>query len=60
VTPIRSRYNRGRGPAYVGERLALLGVPGLLLVGNPFTHEVTVLQGTVVATNHPQVLTSAD
>jgi S1-C subfamily serine protease len=47
-------------PAYVGEPLALLGIPALPLLGNPFTPQVTVVQGIVVATNHPQVLTSAD
>jgi S1-C subfamily serine protease len=47
-------------PAYVGERLGLLGAPVLGVLGNPFTPQVTVLQGTVVATNRRQVLTSAD
>lgn len=47
-------------PAHVGEPLALLGIPAHPLFGSPFTLQVTVAQGTVVATNHPQVLTSAD
>ena len=48
-------------PAYLGEPLALLGIPALgPALGDPFTLQVTVVQGTVVATNHPQVLTSDD
>jgi S1-C subfamily serine protease len=47
-------------PAYLGEPLALVGIPAVPLLGNPFTPQVTVLQGTVVATNHPQVLTRAE
>ena len=47
-------------PAYVGEPLALLGVPALPLLGNPFTLQVTVVPGNVVATNHTQQLTSAE
>jgi S1-C subfamily serine protease len=47
-------------PAYVGEPLALLGIPALPLLGDPFTPQVTVVRGTVVATNHPQVLTRAE
>ncbi len=47
-------------PPYVGEHVALLGIPGLSGFGNPFTPQVTVAQGTVVATEHRQVLTSAD
>jgi S1-C subfamily serine protease len=48
-------------PAYVGEPLALLGIPaGGALFGSPFTLQVTVVQGTVVATRHPQVMTFAD
>jgi S1-C subfamily serine protease len=46
--------------AYVGEHLALLGIPALSSLGEPFTPQVTVVQGTVVATGHRQVLTSAD
>jgi S1-C subfamily serine protease len=47
-------------PAYVGESLALVGIPALgPALGDPFTHQVTVVQGTVVATNHLQVLTLA-
>jgi S1-C subfamily serine protease len=47
-------------PAYVGEPLALLGIPALPLLGNPFTPQVTVVHGTVVATNRTHVLTSAE
>jgi S1-C subfamily serine protease len=47
-------------PVYIGEALALLGIPARPALGNPFTHQVTVVQGTVVATNHTQVLTSPD
>jgi len=47
-------------PAYVGEPLALLGISALgPALGDLFTLPVTVVQGTVVATNHPQQLTSA-
>jgi S1-C subfamily serine protease len=61
--------NRGPGPkplqpesrpAYIGEPLALLGIPARPLLGSPFTLEVTVVPGTVVAVNHSQVLTSPD
>jgi S1-C subfamily serine protease len=47
-------------PAYVGERLALLGIPAVPLLGNPFTPQITVVQGTVVATNRTRVLTRTD
>jgi S1-C subfamily serine protease len=48
-------------PAYVGEPLALVGIPALgPALGGLFTLPVTVVQGTVVATNHPQVVTLAD
>ncbi len=47
-------------PAYVGEPLALLGIPAVPLLGNPFTPQVTVLRGTVVATHRTGVLTSAE
>lgn len=47
-------------PAYVGQSLALVGIPGIPLLGNPFTPQVTVLQGTVVATNRTRTLTSAE
>jgi len=46
-------------PAYVGQSLALLGIPAAPSFGSPFTHSVTVVPGTVVATHHPQVMTSA-
>lgn len=46
-------------PAYVGEPLALLGIPALPWLGNPFTPQITVVHGTVVATNRTGVLTSA-
>lgn len=55
-TPLRLETK----PAYVGQRLALLGVPELPLLGNPFEREATVVTGEVVATNHTQVLTSVD
>jgi S1-C subfamily serine protease len=48
------------GPAYVGEPLALLGVPALPLLGNPFTRQVTVVPGNVIATNRTQQLTPAE
>ena len=54
-TPLRPESR----PAYVGEPLALLGIPALPLLGNPFKRQVTVVQGSIVATNHTQVLTSA-
>lgn len=47
-------------PASVGEPLALLGIPAVPLLGNPFTPEITVVHGTVVATNRTRVLTSAE
>jgi len=48
-------------PAYVGEPLALVGIPALgPALGDLFTLQVTVVQGTVVVTNHPQVVTLAD
>jgi S1-C subfamily serine protease len=47
-------------PAYVGERLALLGIPARPLLGDPFTPQVTVVQGTVVAINQTRVLTTSD
>jgi S1-C subfamily serine protease len=43
-------------PAYVGQPLALLGIPELPLLGNPFKRPVTVVPGTVVATHHAQTL----
>jgi S1-C subfamily serine protease len=46
-------------PAYVGQSLALLGIPAAPSFGSPFKHSVTVVPGTVVATHHPQVMTSA-
>lgn len=54
-TPLRLQTK----PVYVGEPLALLGLPELPLLGNPFKRPVTVLHGSVVATNRTQVLTSA-
>ena len=47
-------------PAYVGEPLALLGIPALPVFGNPFKREVIVATGHVVATNRTQVVTSAN
>lgn len=48
-------------PAHVGEQLALLGIPALgPALGDLFTLPVTVVQGTVVATDHPQMLTFAN
>ncbi len=55
-TPLRLESR----PAYVGEPLALLGIPAFPLLGNPFKREVTVVIGHVVATNRNQVLTSAE
>jgi S1-C subfamily serine protease len=46
-------------PAYVGQPLALLGIPTVPSFGSPFTRPVTVVPGTVVATHHAQVVTSA-
>lgn len=46
--------------AYVGESLALLGIPAVPLLGSPFTPQIRVVQGTVVATNQTQMLTSAE
>jgi S1-C subfamily serine protease len=46
-------------PAYVGQSLALLGIPAVPSFGSPFMRSVTVVPGTVVATHHAQVLTSA-
>jgi S1-C subfamily serine protease len=46
-------------PAYVGQPLALLGIPALPSLDNPFKHVVTVAPGTVVATHHAQVVTTA-
>jgi len=45
-------------PAYVGQPLALLGIPELTSLDNPFEREATVVTGHVVATNRTQVLTS--
>jgi hypothetical protein len=53
-TPLRLETR----PAYVGQPLALLGIPKLPLLGNPFKREATVVTGHVVATNRTQVLTS--
>ena len=47
-------------PAYVGEPLVLLGIPARSVIGNPFMHQVAATMGNVVATNHAQVLTSAE
>lgn len=47
-------------PAHVGEPLALVGIPAFPLLGSPFTPQVTVVQGTVVVTNHPHVVTTAE
>jgi S1-C subfamily serine protease len=47
-------------PAHVGEPLALLGIPAVPLLRNPFTPQITVVHGTVVATNRTRVLTTAD
>jgi hypothetical protein len=55
-TPLRLETK----PAYVGEPLALLGIPELQLPGNPFKRQVTVAIGHVVATNRTQVLTTAN
>jgi S1-C subfamily serine protease len=55
-TPLRLESR----PAYIGEPLALLGVPAFPLIGNPFKRPVTVVIGHVVATNRTQVLTSAE
>ena len=55
-TPLRLETR----PAYVGEPLALLGIPAFPLLGNPFKQQVTVVIGHVVATNHTQVLTSTE
>jgi S1-C subfamily serine protease len=46
-------------PAYVGEPLALIGVPGLSGF-SPFQTRAEVVCGNVVATNHTQHLTSAE
>ncbi|HET7046995.1 MAG TPA: serine protease [Solirubrobacteraceae bacterium] len=54
-TPLRLESR----PAYVGEQLALLGVPAVPLL-DPFKRPVTVVIGHVVATNRTQVLTSAE
>lgn len=54
-TPLRPESRA----AYVGEPLALLGIPALALLGSPFKRQVTVVTGHVVATNRTQVLTSA-
>jgi S1-C subfamily serine protease len=53
-TPLRLETK----PAYVGQPLALLGVPDLPLLGNPFKREATIVTGHVVATHRTQVLTS--
>ena len=55
-TPLRLESR----PAYVGEPLALLGIPAFPLLGNPFKRPVTVVIGHVVATNRTQVLTSGE
>jgi hypothetical protein len=54
-TPLRLQPK----PVYVGEPLALLGIPELPLLGNRFKRSVTVRHGSVVATNRTQALTSA-
>lgn len=46
-------------PAFAGQGLALLGIPALPSLGSPFKRPVTVVPGTVVATHHAQLLTSA-
>ena len=46
-------------PAYVGEPLALLGIPAFPLLGNPFKRQVETVTGNIVATNRTQVLWSA-
>jgi len=46
-------------PAYIGQTLAVLGIPALPSLGNPFKRPVTVVPGTVVATHHAQALTTA-
>jgi S1-C subfamily serine protease len=55
-TPLRLETR----PAYVGEPLALFGIPAFPLLGNPFKRQVTVVIGRVVATNRTQVLTAAE
>jgi S1-C subfamily serine protease len=45
-------------PAYVGQSLALLGIPAVPTIGNLFKRAVMVVPGTVVATHHPQVVTT--
>ena len=54
-TPLRLESR----PAYVGEPLALLGIPASSSLGNSFKRPVTVAIGHVVATNRTQVLSSA-
>jgi S1-C subfamily serine protease len=46
-------------PAYVGQSLALLGIPAVPSFSSPFKRSVTVVPGIVVATHHTQVMTSA-
>jgi S1-C subfamily serine protease len=46
-------------PAYVGQPLALLGIPAAPSFGSPFWRPVTVVPGTVIATHHAQVMMSA-